>query len=141
MANPPGQSDTGIPVQGSVPVMDRLNGLGRILSDARLPILFVLSLAALILGTIGFQRYFILTDEDKSLATALYNAIWLFTFEPGNLTEPIPWQLEIARWLSPLIAMYAVVLGFATVFRDQFRLLALRFDRNHVILCGLGQRA
>ena len=118
MANPPGQSDTD-PCARISPGKNKSNRLGRTLSDARLPILFVFGLAALILGTIGFQRYFILTGEHKSLATALYNAIWLFTFEPGNLIEPIPWELEIARWLSPVIAMSAVLLGFAAIFRDQ----------------------
>ena len=114
--------------------------LHRILSDARVPILFFLGVVSLTLGTIGFHKYFVQSLEHKSLATALYNAVWLFTFEPGNLIEPIPWELEIARWLSPVIAMSAVLLGFAAIFRDQVRLLSLGLWRNHVIICGLGQK-
>ncbi len=114
--------------------------LSRSLSDARLPILFFLGVVSLTLGTIGFHRYFVQSLEHKSLATALYNAVWLFTFEPGNLIEPIPWELEIARWLSPVIAMSAILLGFAAIFRDQVRLLSLGLWRNHVIICGLGQK-
>ncbi|HNR01836.1 MAG TPA: NAD-binding protein, partial [Anaerolineaceae bacterium] len=113
---------------------------GRVLADARFPILILLGLAALTLGIIGFQRYFNQTGEQKSFATAVYNAIWLFTIEPGNLIEPIPWELEIARWLAPAIAMYGILLGFAAIFRDQVRLFGLRFFRNHAIICGLGEK-
>jgi voltage-gated potassium channel Kch len=100
----------------------------------------MLGAVALTLGVIGFHKYFLLTGEHKSLATAIYNALWLFTIEPGNLVSPIPWELEVARWLSPAIAMYAILLGFAAIFRDQVRLLSLRFLRNHVVICGLGQK-
>jgi len=110
------------------------------MADARVLFLFVFAIIALSLGTVGFYKYFSRLGEAKSLATAFYDALWLFTIEAGNLAEPIPWQLEIARWLSPVISMYAVLLGLAVLFRDQARLLGLSFLRNHVILCGLGQK-
>lgn len=110
----------------------------RVLADAKIPILLMLGIISLLLGTIGFHRYFNLLGEEKSLATAFYDALWGFAIEPGNLIEPIPWELEAARWLSPAIAMYAILLGFAAIFRDQIRLLRLGFQRDHVIICGLG---
>lgn len=112
--------------------------LVRIFRDNKVLILFVLGVTSIILGTTGFTKYFSQTNDSKSFATALYNALWLFTIEAGNLREPIPWELEVARWLSPMVAMYAVLLGFAVIFRDQVKLLGLSFLRNHVIICGLG---
>lgn len=110
----------------------------RWLIDARIPILFILGLISLLLGTIGFHRYFALLGEEKTFATALYDALWGFAIEPGNLIEPIPWELEVARWLSPAIAMYAILLGFAAIFQDQIKLMRLGFQKKHVIICGLG---
>jgi hypothetical protein len=112
----------------------------RTLSDAKWIILLLLGFLSLVLATIGFFKYFTLHNEPKSLVTALYNAFWAFNIEPGNLSSPIPWELEIARWVSPVIAMYAVLLGFAALFKDQVRLFTLGFLRNHVIICGLGQK-
>lgn len=112
----------------------------RSISETKLLILFLLGAFSLALGFCGFQEYYRITGEQKSISTAFYNALWLFTIEPGNLTSPIPWQLEFARWLSPAVAMYAVLLGFAALFRDQVRLLSLGFLRNHVVICGLGQK-
>ena len=129
-----------VPCEENKPAWSKARGFRRGLAEARLLILFVIGAVALTLGVIGFHKYFLLTGEQKSLATAIYNALWLFTIEPGNLVSPIPWELEVARWLSPAIAMYAILLGFAAIFRDQVRLLSLRFLRNHVIICGLGQK-
>jgi voltage-gated potassium channel Kch len=112
----------------------------RSLSDARPLLLFIFGLLSLTLGFIGLQKYYVITGEQKSIATAFYNALWLFVIEPGNLPKPIPWELEIARWLSPAVAMYALLLGFVSLFRDQVRYLGLGLLRNHVIICGLGQK-
>ena len=59
--------------------------LVRILRDNKVIILFVLGVTSIILGTIGFFRYFQFKGEPKSIATAFYNALWLFTIEAGNL--------------------------------------------------------
>lgn len=112
----------------------------RAISDARLILLFLFGAFSLTLGFFGFQEYYRMTGEPKSVATAFYNALWLFSIEAGNLSSPIPWELELARWLSPAVAMFAVLLGFAVLFRDQVRLIGLGFHRNHVIICGLGQK-
>lgn len=129
-----------VPCEENDSAVSKRRALRRTLGEARLLILFALGVVALTLGVIGFQKYFLQTGDQKSLATAIYNALWLFTIEPGNLVSPIPWELEVARWLSPAIAMYAILLGFAAIFRDQVRLLSLRFLRNHVVICGLGQK-
>ena len=139
MANPVKPSDDDPCPKTDTP-KSNIKKIFRSLSDVRVPSLFILAVVSLTLGTIGFHRYFTQSADHKSLATALYNAIWLFTIEPGNLNDPIPWELEIARWLSPAIAMYALLLGFAAIFRDQVSLLSLGFWRNHVIICGLGQK-
>jgi hypothetical protein len=114
--------------------------LQRFLHEASVPFLATAGLISLLLGTIGFQKYFSQADQFHSLATSLYASLWLFTIEGGAIPSPIPWELEVARWLSPTIGMYAVILGLASLFRNQISLLILGLVRNHVIICGLGQK-
>jgi voltage-gated potassium channel Kch len=111
----------------------------RFLNDNKVIILFVLGVISILLGTIGFWRYFSLNNEPKSIATALYDALWLFSIEAGNLPRPIPWELEVSRWLSPALSMYAIILGVAAIFRNQVKELGLFLRRDHVIICGLGR--
>lgn len=113
--------------------------LTRFLRDNSVILLFVFGVISIILGTVGFSRYFLINGESKSIATAFYDTLWLFTIEAGNLPEPIPWELEVARWLSPALSMYAIILGIAAIFRNQVKELGLVFKQDHVIICGLGR--
>jgi hypothetical protein len=64
----------------------------------------------------------------------------LATLESGAVSGPIGWELEVARLLMPAVAAYTAVLTIATLFRQQLQLLMLRFARDHVVICGLGQK-
>ena len=108
--------------------------------EIEIPLLILLGLVSIVLGFIGFQRYFINTAEPSSFGRNLYAAVELFELRGGSVPSPIPWELEVSRWLSPAVAMYAVVLGLAALFQTQFQFLRLRFTSGHVILCGLGKK-
>jgi hypothetical protein len=92
------------------------------------------------MGAVGFQSYFLRNGDPSSFGRNLYAAMELFELKGGNIPSPIPWELEVARWLSPAVAMYAVILGLAALFQAQFQMLRLRFISRHVIICGLGQK-
>jgi len=51
------------------------------------------------------------------------------------------WQLELARWLSPAVAAYTILNALGLIFREQFQLLRLGLVKDHVIICGTGQKA
>ncbi len=104
------------------------------------PLLIIIGVVSTILGTIGFQRYFTEMGEAHNFGTSLYSSLGLLKFSGGDLPSPIPWELEVARWLSPVVTMYTVLLGLAAVFRDQIQTLRLRFTSNQVVICGLGQK-
>src|SRR5271157_5448637 len=106
--------------------------------EVEIPLLVFLGLLSILLGTIGFQLYFSQTGEAHNFGRSLYASLELLEFLGGNLASPIPWELEVARWLSPAVTMYAILLGLATVFRNQLQTLRLRFVSNHVVICGLG---
>jgi hypothetical protein len=100
----------------------------------------IAALAALGLGIWGVERYLDGTGESHSAADTVYRALALFGFEGGALGPALPWQLEVARILAPLVAVYAAVSAVATLLREQLQLARLRLMRNHVLICGLGAR-
>lgn len=70
----------------------------------------------------------------------IYLTLQLFVFESGSVTGPVPWALEIARLLLPALAAYTAIKALTVIFKQQLRLLRLRFMRDHIIICGLGQK-
>lgn len=100
-------------------------------------VLAALTVVALVLGIVGFER---LPEGPRwSFGDSLMRSIQLFVFESNAPAPPIPWQLEIARFLAPAITAYAAVLAGLALFRDELRRLAIRLRaRDHTIVAGLG---
>jgi hypothetical protein len=109
--------------------------------ELEIPILIILGLGSVVLGTIGFQKYFEVAHIASNFGTSLYNSIGLLQLKNGNINAPVlPIELEIARWLAPIVTTYSVLRGLWILFKKQIEILYLRiFIREHVIICGLGQ--
>jgi len=96
-----------------------------------------LALVAFGLGVWGFERAF---EEGRSFGDKAYASLQLFTLESGSITAGVPWQLEVARVLAPLMAVTAALTAVAAVFRDELRrFYARHMVRDHVVICGLGE--
>lgn len=108
--------------------------------DHQWPVIGIIGLLALALGYIGFKKYFDILGESRSLWDIFYLTLQLFVLESGSVSAPVSWELEVARLLAPTIAAYAAVRAFAVIFREQFKLLRMRFFKDHVVLCGLGRK-
>ncbi len=104
------------------------------------PLAFVLALAAIILGFIGFARFSASTGQARTHWDTLYLAVQLFAMQSGAVSGPVPWQLQIARFLAPAAAAYAALGALAILFRDQLERFRIRFLRSHTIICGLGRK-
>ena len=100
----------------------------------------IISIISIILGYIGFRKYFLALGEVRSFWDLLYLDLQLFTLESGSVSGPVGWELQIARLLSPAIATFAAIKALALIFREQWQLFRIRFLRNHVIICGLGRK-
>jgi voltage-gated potassium channel Kch len=103
-------------------------------------VLAVLFLLALALGIAGFRRYFDAVGEERSLADVVYQALRLFPLESGDVAPPVPWELNVARFLAPAVALSAALQALAAVFSEQLQALRARFWRGHVVVCGLGEK-
>jgi hypothetical protein len=106
----------------------------------RWPFLGGLAVLALLLGYLGFREHFRLTAEERSPLGVLYLSLQLFTMESGSIPPPIPWTLEVARLLAPLVALSAAVTALALVLSDQMAAVRLRRMKDHVVVCGLGRK-
>ncbi|MEA3325753.1 MAG: RyR domain-containing protein [Chloroflexota bacterium] len=103
-------------------------------------LLLVLFAICIILGYIGFDKYTRSLNSDYSVTDLFYLTLQLATIESGAISGPISWELEVARFLTPLVAAYTAVLAVAAIFRKQLDLFRMRILRGHTIICGLGEK-
>lgn len=72
------------------------------------------------------------------VTTRWYRTLQLFVLEGGDVPGPLPWQLEVARVMAPLLSAYTVLLAVAATFGEQLDGWRLRRIRGHVVVVGLG---
>lgn len=108
----------------------------KINKDKALILLALASVTTLFLGTFGFYNY----KPDQGWSTAFYRAVQLFSLNSGVVDGSTPWMIEVSRWSG-----IAALLGVATAaisaiygyFKNSIRVGRMR---DHVIVCGAGQR-
>lgn len=99
-----------------------------------------LAIVAFGLGVNGFIIEFKQNNVHVGFFNTVYVALQLFTLQMGYSTPHINWQLEVARFLAPLIFFYTLWQAIASVLQYQFQIARLYFIRDHVIICGLGHK-
>ena len=100
----------------------------------------LLALVALGLGIDGFRRHFDAVGEHRSPTDLLYLAFQLFTLKSGDVAPPVHWELDVARFLAPAVALSAALIAAAAVFRGQLQSIRLRLRGADVVVCGLGNK-
>jgi hypothetical protein len=93
-------------------------------------ILLLLTIATLALGVAGFDQL------GDGMSTSLYRSVQLFGL--GGPSGDVPWELDIARLVAPLIIGVATVTALLGIFREQAGSLRLRRLRGHVVVIGFG---
>lgn len=112
----------------------------RIVKNYKWQIVIILFLFAFTLGYIGFYKYTNATGRSSTPTDILYLTLQLSTIESGAVSGPVSWELEIARWLVPLVTAYTAVLAATALFRKQLQMVRLWYIRDHIIICGLGEK-
>ena len=93
------------------------------------------------LGYAGFDQYFSQERIHKTPLDIFYLTLQLFGLESGSLTDKwVPWQLQIARFLAPLVAAYALLRAALSIFREQWQRIRLKRLKDHIIVVGLGRK-
>ena len=94
---------------------------------------------ALVLGCIGFDLNSRALGEPGSFLDNLYRTLQLLIIHSGAVAQPVPWQLEFARFLAPAVAAGATLSALATLLGEQLAAARVRFYSKHVVVCGLGR--
>jgi len=77
--------------------------------------------------------------QPGSFLDNLYRSLQLFIIHSGAVASPVPWQLEIARFLAPTVAAGATLSAIVHLLDEQLSGIRVRFYSNHVVVCGLGR--
>jgi hypothetical protein len=102
-------------------------------------IIGTLWIAAFLLGAYGFAGH--LADRPElSWTDFVYRSLQLFILESGSLDRTPGVELQIARYLAPLVAAVTTLQALALLFYQQLQQLRAGRMRNLVVLCGLGTR-
>jgi hypothetical protein len=104
------------------------------------PVIGLLLILFIVLGFWGFEKHFAALNKHVPFWYKVYLSLQLVTMESGNIIAPIDWELDLARFLVPLVAGYTVVRTIFALLREQFEMLRLRRTRNHTVVCGLGKK-
>ena len=114
--------------------------IGRLFSTYQWWLVGLAWVAAWVLGYIGFSIYMADSSLPATPLDLLYLDLQLLTinwsFTPGIMN----WQLEVARWLMPVLAGYTVLKALASIFDEQTSYLRIALMRGHVIIGGLSAK-
>ncbi len=98
----------------------------------------IMATVAFLLGYWGFWTLSKTPSMSLTVSDILYRVLQLFSLSGGDVSSPLPWQLDWARFLAPLVAAYTVILAILAIFRNQIQRLKLLTTKDHVIICGMG---
>ncbi|MCY3410094.1 MAG: NAD-binding protein [Candidatus Heimdallarchaeota archaeon] len=122
------------------PLMSRLfNFLFKPVNSMELQSISILLLLTFVLGFTGYREYFKIQNIQADSADIIYELLRLFLIE-ASLEGPVPILLNIARFLAPVIAFYTGIKTLISIFEEQLQVLRLQYAKNHVIICGLGDK-
>jgi hypothetical protein len=109
------------------------------ISTYRWWILLVAGIAAFVLGCIGWWEF--KAKAHPTSGDAAFIAYWSLKDFLANspIDQVIPWQLNVSRFLAPLVAGWAGYSALAGLFRDRIQQMRIPLMRRHVVICGLGQ--
>jgi TrkA-N domain/RyR domain len=110
----------------------------RVLSALRWPLTAALALIAVALGWIGFEESATASGHASSATTSFYHALQLFEFHMADVPDPVPWQLDVARFLAPALTLFAAASAVLALVGGQLDRLRARRSSGHVIVCALG---
>lgn len=101
-------------------------------------LVIVLFLFSLILGVIGFERYYEYHKIPHNLANSFYNALQLYVLESGSFLDYLPIELNIARFSAPMISLAAIMITILQIFRKQWERFKISLLKNHIVIIGYG---
>ena len=103
-------------------------------------LLAVCAAGTVVLGTIGFREFQNGESGVASLSNAIYHAVQLFALHSPHFDRPVPWTLELGRWLGAVSTLLTVLEFARLALREELTTMRLSRLHGHFIVCGLGRK-
>lgn len=99
---------------------------------------FWAGIVAVLVVVLGYAGYRTERGGSMSRIDAFFRSLQLFAMD-GSFDRPnIPWQLNLARFMAPVLIISATLLLLAAFLRDQYhRVVIALTHRRHVVMVGL----
>jgi len=111
----------------------------RPVAEHQVAVILALWMTTIVLGMIGWAQNAANAGE-RVPAYLLYVTLQLFPLKSGDVPGYPGWPLELARWLAPIVVVLVAGKGLSVLFYRQFQFARASLMRDHVVVCGLGQK-
>ncbi len=94
------------------------------------------------LAYIGYAVMFADTGTERDTLDLIYHSIKLFGMDfVDGYASPLPWQLEVSRWLAPAVLIYTAFKALLHFIRRELKSVLIRYSHDHIIVSSLSQRS
>lgn len=101
-------------------------------------VLPVLAFSTWIAGYTGYVQYETHHAGHANHLSAAYHGIQLLALHSPHLENPVPFALQLGRWLGALFVFWALAKVIRHALRANLLAWSARWRRGHVVVCGLG---
>ena len=102
----------------------------------------MLGVSAFILAIFGFTILYDNAGIDRNLLDLSFQSIRLFGMKfPTGFQSPLPWQLEVARWLAPWVVIYTAAKAILYLVQREYKSFLLSYKKDHIIVTSLNEKS
>jgi len=102
----------------------------------------ILGVIAFLLSLIGFNILFTEAGIERNFIDLTFQSIKAFRMEfIEDFKSPLPWQLEVSRWLSPAVVLYIAGKTILYLIRREFKSALIKYKKGHIIVSALNQKS
>jgi hypothetical protein len=98
-------------------------------------VVVIFSFIAICFGTLGFMR------DGFDFGEGAYRTVSFFVIQGfGDSKAGVNWMVETGRWLAVFVIITTAIRTVYALTRDYWQRSQLYFLRNHIVVCGLGEK-
>lgn len=105
-------------------------------------IIGILWVIAFILAMIGFNILYTEAGVQRNFLDLAFQSMKIYGMEfVDDFPSPLPWPLEVSRWLAPSVLTYTVAKTIMYFIRREFKSFFLQFTKGHIIITSLNEKS
>lgn len=98
----------------------------------------VLGLSSFFLAIKGFNILYTEAGIERNFIDFAFQSVKIFGMEfVDEFKSPLPWQLELARWMAPAVVLYTAGKTIYYFIRREFKSVLIKYKNNHIIITSL----